>query len=238
MSRFYVNTTAEVVSGVVTVVLCGSLGSTAEMWDAQTARLTGAVVVEHPGHGMAPLVDSLNLDLLAQRVLAAVAGSFSFVGLSLGGAVGMRVAAVAPERVEKLVLACTATRFGDRQQWLDRAATVRAEGLEAIVDGVMARWFTPAYGDVSRWREMFLSVDREGYARCCEALADWDGADDLPRIEADTLVIAAAQDPTAPPAQAPPVPGARFEVIDGAAHLANVEAADAFNRLVEEQLRA
>jgi len=224
----------------VTVVLCGSLGSTAEMWEPQATRLAAAVVVEHPGHGAAPLVDSVSLDVLARRVLDAVTGPFSFVGLSLGGAVGMRVAALAPERVEKLVLACTSSRFGDAQQWLDRAATVRADGPEAIVDAVMERWFTHAYGDVGRWRRMFLSVDREGYARCCEALAGWDGDDDLRRIEAPTLVVAGEHDPTAPPehayAIAEAIAGTRVEVIGGAAHLANVERADEFNRLLEGHL--
>jgi 3-oxoadipate enol-lactonase len=222
----------------VTVVFCGSLGSTAEMWEPQSRFAD--VVVEHPGHGGAPLTESVTLDVLARRVLDAVTGRFSFVGLSLGGAVGMRVAALAPERVEKLVLACTSSRFGEPEQWVERAATVRADGLEAIVDGVLGRWFTRAYDDVDRWRRMFLSVDREGYARCCEALAGWDGGDDLRRIEAPTLVVAGEHDPTSPPEQgraiAAAVTGARVEVIDGAAHLANVERPDAFNRLLEGHL--
>jgi 3-oxoadipate enol-lactonase len=174
-------------------------------------------------------------------VLDAVTGRFSFVGLSLGGAVGMRVAVLAPDRVEKLVLASSSPRFGEPEQWLERAATVRAEGLEAIVDAVLQRWFTPAYGDVTRWRSMFLSVDREGYARCCEALAGWDGRNDLRRIEAPTLILAGERDPTSPPdharAIAAVLAGAHVEVIEGAAHAANVERADEFNRLLERHLR-
>ena len=109
---------------------------------------------------------------LARRVLDAVGeGSFSFVGLSLGGAVGIQLALDVPDRIERLVLACTSARFGEPQQWLDRASLVRREGLAAIVDAVLARWFTPSFGDVDGFREMFLSVDPEGYARCCEALA-------------------------------------------------------------------
>jgi 3-oxoadipate enol-lactonase len=220
----------------MTVVLCGSLGSTAELWELQTPVVPDAVVVEHPGHGAAPLVDDLDLGALARRVLDAAPGRFSFVGLSLGAAVGMRVAATAPDRVDKLVLAGASARFGEAEQWVARARIVRAEGLEAIVDGVMERWFTPSYPDVARWRAMFLSADREGYARCCEALAGWDGTDDLARIAAPTLVIAGAADPTAPPAEghavARAVAGARFEVVDGAAHVVNVEAADSFNTLL------
>jgi 3-oxoadipate enol-lactonase len=224
----------------VTVVLCGSLGATAAMWRPQAGVVASSLVVEHPGHGGAPLLDGFDVDALARRVLDAVEGRFSFVGLSLGGAVGMRVAALAPERLEKLVLACTSSRFGEASQWRERAATVRAEGLEAIVDAVMSRWFTPAYGAVTPWREMFLSVDPEGYARCCEALAGWDGGEDLERIQAQTLVVAGAEDPTSPPEHARGIVArirdARLAVIDDAAHLANIEGVEEFNRLLEETL--
>ncbi|MGZ4291819.1 MAG: alpha/beta fold hydrolase [Gaiellaceae bacterium] len=224
----------------MTVVLCGSLGSTAAMWGPQARVVADPVVVEHPGHGGAPLLDGFDVDALARRSLDAVEGRFSFVGLSLGGAVGMRVAAIAPERLERLVLACSSPRFGEASQWHERAAAVRAEGLEAIVDAVMGRWFTPWFREVAPWREMFLSVDREGYARCCEALAGWDGGGDLERIQAPTLVVAGAEDPTSPPAHARVIAArirdARVAVIDGAAHLANVEAATEFNRLLEEHL--
>jgi 3-oxoadipate enol-lactonase len=221
-----------------TVVLCGSLGSTAALWDAQRPVFDDrrVVEVEHPGHGDAPLADVASVRDLAALVLDQVGDEpFAFVGLSLGGAVGMQLALDVPERVEKLVLACTSARFGDPQQWLDRAATVRAEGLPAIVDAVLARWFTTAPED--RWREMLLSVDPEGYARCCEALAVWDARVSLPRIAAPALVIAADQDPSTPPEHlqeiAAGIPDARLELIARAAHLANIERADEFNRLLE-----
>jgi len=223
-----------------TVVLCGSLGSTSAMWDGQRPVLAGRriVAVEHPGHGGAPVVHVATVRDLATRVLEQVgAGGFSFVGLSLGGAVGLQLALDVPERVEKLVLACTSARFGDPQQWLDRAALVRAEGLEAIVDAVLGRWFTPAYRDTGRWRELFLSTDPEGYARCCEALAVWDAREQLRAIVTPTLAVAASEDPTTPPSElqqiARAIPGARLELIEHAAHLANVARADEFNRLLE-----
>jgi 3-oxoadipate enol-lactonase len=225
---------------MTTIVLSGSLGATSAIWDAQRPALAGRklVAVEHPGHGGAPVVDVATVRDLATRVLEAAGDErFSFVGLSLGGAVGMQLALDAPDRVEKLVLACTSARFGEPEQWLERAATVRTEGLAAIVDAVLARWFTPAYRDVERWRELFLSTDPEGYARCCEALAAWDVREELRDVAAPTLVIAAAEDPATPPEQleaiAEAIPGARLELIERAAHLANVERADEFNRLLE-----
>jgi 3-oxoadipate enol-lactonase len=226
-----------------TVVLCGSLGSTSAMWDSQLPVLHGrrVVKVDHPGHGGAPVTSVQAVDDLAARVLeAAGTDSFSFVGLSLGGAIGMRLALDSPDRVEKLVLACTSARFGEPESWLERAATVREHGLEAIADAVLARWFTPGFEDAARFRELLLSVDPEGYARCCEALARWNVTRDLERIAAPTLVISAAEDPSTPPAMgealAAGIPGARFEVLANAAHLANVEQADHFNKLLEAHL--
>ncbi len=225
------------------VVLCGSLGATSAIWDAQAPALAGRRVlrIDHPGHGGAPVTDVRDVGGLADRVLAAAGGErFSFVGLSLGGAVGLRIALDAPERLDRLVLACTSARFGEPTLWVQRAATVRAHGLGAIVDAVLARWFTPAFTGVDAFREQFLSTDVEGYARCCEALARYDVRDALAGIAAPTLLIAGAEDPSTPPSEleliAGQIPGARLEVIEGAAHLATVERASEFNRLLEEHL--
>jgi 3-oxoadipate enol-lactonase len=229
------------VSGVV--VLCGSLGSTSAMWEPQLPALRefDVVTVEHPGHGGAPVIDVDDVADLARNVLAQVdAERFAFVGLSLGGAVGMRLALDAPARVTKLALLCTSARFGEPGPWEERARVVRAEGLEAIVDTVLERWFTPSFPDVPRWREMFLSTDREGYARCCEAIARWDARDELAHIAAPTLCIAADEDPSTPPEHveliAGRIPGARLETIANGRHLVNVERADEVNRLLVEHL--
>jgi 3-oxoadipate enol-lactonase len=228
---------------VSTVVLSGSLGSTAAMWDPQLPALREheVIAVEHPGHGGAPVSDAQSVDDLAAHVLETVdADTFSFVGLSLGGAVGMRLALDAPERIDRLVLACTAPRFGEPAGWEERAATVRARGLAPVADLVLPRWFTPAFDDVERYRAMMLSIDPEGYARCCELLARFDVEAELAAISVPTLVISGAEDPTTPPATgaaiASRIPGARHEVIDVAAHLANVERPDAFNQLLKEHL--
>jgi 3-oxoadipate enol-lactonase len=221
---------------VTTVVLAGSLGSTSAMWDAQAAALGGfdVVRVEHPGHGGRPVEEIRSVEGLARRVLDGVAAErFSFVGVSLGGAIGMRIALDAPERLERLVLAFTAARFGEPDTWQDRADLVRAEGLEPLVDTVMDRWFTPDFGDVQRFRSMFLSTDPEGYARCCEALRDWDARDALAEIRVPTLAVAGADDPSTPPADlesiAARIADAHLVTLVDARHLANVERADEFN---------
>ena len=214
------------------------------MWDPQLDALRGfdVVRVDHPGHAGQPVVEARTVADLAGRLAMQVdADRFAFVGLSLGGAIGMELA-LGPfrERLERLVLACTSARFGRPEQWFERAETVRAGGMAAVADAVLARWFTPVFPDVRPYREMFLSTDPEGYARCCEAIAAWDARVRLDAIDVPTLAIAAEDDPATPPADleriAREIPGARLSVISAARHLPNVERADEFNALLGEFL--
>ena len=237
------------------MVLSNSLGTTLAMWEPQMAALSAHFAVlryDHPGHGQsrgdAPVssVEGLArrvLDILDEREIPQA----SFCGLSLGGAVGMWLAMNAPERIDRLVLACTSMRFGTRENWLQRAATVRSCGLEAVADAVLALWFTPrthrtAPALVSEYREMMVSAEREGYAGCCEALADWEPGDALRTIRAPALVLAGSEDPATPPAQGEAIreriPGAQMSVLAGAGHLANLEQPEAFTQLVLDHLTA
>jgi 3-oxoadipate enol-lactonase len=225
------------------LVLPSSLGTTEALWDAnvgswsETFRL---LPYTQPGRRS---VEELGLHLLE---LADAEGleRFSVCGLSLGGATAMWVAANAPGRIDRLVLACTSARFGEPKLWLDRAALVREQGLEPIADEIVARWFTPheRADVVDRFRRMLLETPREAYAACCEALAEWDFRDRLGEIQAPTLVIAGAQDPATPPVHAEElaagIPDAQLAVISDASHLANVGRPPEFSRLVAGHLAA
>ena len=226
------------------VVLSGSLGSTLAMWDAQLPALAATHRVlryDHPGHGGSPVAEARTMRELLGDVLHLLdtlgLERVSWCGVSLGGMLGMRLALDAPERLDRLVLCCTSARMPPPEGWDERAATVRAEGMAAIADTVVARWFTPGFPDLRRYRDMLLSTDPEGYARCCEAIRDWDALDELPRIQAPTLVLAGADDPSTPPAEhaepiAEGIPGARLEVVPAARHLANVERAATVNAAI------
>ena len=153
-------------------------------------------------------------------------------GLSLGGMVGMWLAIHAPERIDRLVLCCTSAKLGPPEMWAERAATVRRHGVDAIADAGIARWLTQGFIErepetTAQVRAMLASTPAEGYADCCGVIERMDLLDRLGEIRAPTLVVAAAQDPATPPEHgeriAACVPGARFELIADAAHLAAVE---------------
>ena len=87
---------------------------------------------------------------------------------------------------------------------------------------------------------MIAATPPEGYAACCEAVGATDLRGDLAAIRAPTLVIAGAQDPAVPGERtqdlADGIPNCRVEVLDPAAHLANVEQAERVTDLIIEHL--
>ena len=222
------------------LVLAGSLGSTLDMWAPQLPALTErfrVVRFDQPGHGGSELLYARSVEGIAAEVVALLdelgLERVSFCGLSLGGAVGMRLALDAPERLDRLVLCCTSMRFASPEFWDDRARAVREGGVEAVADAILERWFTPGFADVRRYREMLVATPQEGYARCCEALREWDVRGQLGDVRAPTLVVAGADDPSTPPdgleAIAAEIPDARLLVLDDARHLVNVERPSEFN---------
>jgi len=235
------------------LVLSNSLGTTQELWSRQLPELTErfrVLTYDHPGHGASGLpeppctVEAFAhglLELLDELGLERV----SLCGVSLGGMVGMALALVAPERVERLVLACTSAYLGPPEVWAERATMVRTEGMAAIADTVVGRWFTPEFSredpeTVARFRALLATTPPERYARCCEAVGSWDARDRLSAIAVPTLVVAGKDDPATPVEHAEliasRIPGARIHVLERAAHLANVERAEAFTSAVLEHL--
>ena len=225
------------------LVLIGSLGSELSMWEPQLPALGGfrVVRVDLPGHGGSPVPHGpFAIADVGRAVLGLVDGTASLCGLSLGGLVATWIAAAAPERVARLVLACTRASFPPPEQWDERAALVRRDGTAAIAGAVLRRWFTAAADPavVERARAMLLATPAEGYARCCEALRDADLGPDLPRIAAPTLVMAGAEDPTVTPADAAAlagaIPGARHATIEHGAHLVSAERPAEFTQALLE----
>jgi 3-oxoadipate enol-lactonase len=235
------------------LVLSNSLGTTQALWEPQLTALAArfrVLTYDHPGHGASSLpaepctVESLAHGLTELLDELAI-GRASFCGVSLGGMVGMALALEFPERVERLVLACTSACLGPPDGWRERASVVRSQGMDAIADSVTARWFTPEFRHdepetVLRFHAILGATPPEGYARCCEAVGAWDARDRISAISAQALVVAGDDDPATPVEHAEflaaRIPHARLIVLAHAAHLANVEHAEPFTAAVLEHL--
>ena len=235
------------------LVLSNSLGTTQELWDRQLPELAEhfhILTYDHPGHGASDLPERpCTVEALAHGLVELLdeldVGRVSFCGVSLGGMVGMALALEVAERVERLVLSCTSAYLGRPEAWAQRARTVRTDGMEAIADTVVGRWFTSEFSraepeEVARFHATLASTPAEGYARCCEAVGAWDVRERISAITAPVLVVAGAEDPATPIEHAEliasRIPGARLHVLERAAHLANVEQAQDFTQVVLEHL--
>jgi 3-oxoadipate enol-lactonase len=238
-----------------TVVLSNSLGSTPAMWDPQFPALAErfrVVRYDHRGHGRSPVppapyeLADLGADVIALLNRLGLE-QVRWCGLSLGGMVGMWMAINAPERIDRLVLCCTSARLGPPEMWADRAATVRAQGVDAIADAGIERWLSPGFIErepemAAEIRAMLVATPAEGYAACCGVIERMDQVPELGEIRAATLVIAAEDDPATPPEHgaliASTVPGAQLAVVKDARHLATIEQPAAMTELILGHLLA
>lgn len=239
--------------GAPVLVLGSSLGTTAAMWAPQLPALVHRFRVvrwELPGHGGAPsrpgpiTVGDLAADVRELLDHLGVERA-SVGGVSLGAMTAMALAANHPDRVERLVVACTAAHLPPASAWHDRAALVRRDGTAPLLPTLLTRWFTAGFPGshpevVERAAAMLAGTDPQSYAACCEAIAGMDLRTDLAAIEAPTLVIAGADDPATPPAAAldlhQAIAGSSLTVIAHAAHLANLEQPDAFSSVLLDHL--
>jgi 3-carboxy-cis,cis-muconate cycloisomerase len=236
------------------LLLGGSLGTTLAMWDPQVQALAvgrRVICFDHRGHGGSPVGDGpyaiaqLGADVIALMDRLGI-GRADYVGVSIGGMVGQWLAIHAAERIGRLIVICSAPDTPHPGAFRERARLVReANSTEPIADAVVANWFTDGFAVahpalVAAHRQMIVDTPVEGYASCCEAVAAHDLAADLGTVRTPTLVIAGAQDRAIPPSQgeriAAAIPGAHFELLDQAAHLASVERADEVNRLIADHL--
>ena len=145
-----------------------------------------------------------------------------------------------------LVLCDTAPRVGDAAGWNARIDTVRKDGLGAIADMVMDRWFSPGFqqqrtDELALWRNLFLRSDPKGYAATCATLRDTDLTTDISRIVTPTLVVAGEADRSTPPdlvrACATAIAGARFQAMPDVGHIPSIEQPAELAALIENFLK-
>lgn len=237
------------------LLLAHSLGTDHRLWQPHVERLQRSwrvVRYDHRGHGLSPVprgpyrIADLGRDTL--RLLDRLElDRVSFAGTCLGGAVGLWVAAHAPERIDRLVVCCTTAWAGDPEVWLDRARIVRANGTVTIADAAVHRCVQPAFARrnpdaMTRLVARFVGTTDQGYAASCEAVASMDLRTDLRRVTAPTLVVAARHDRTIPRDDvedlARRLPDAQLVTVEDAGHLAAVERPDTITDLLERHLRS
>jgi 3-oxoadipate enol-lactonase len=229
------------------IVFSHCLGGSRDTWAAQRrifAKSHRCVSYDLRGQGDSPLGPSpVTMERLARDVIDLMdtlgMRRAVFVGISMGGMVGQHLATMIPDRLAGVVLADSAPGFdaAGRAAWNDRIAQVGRDGLPALVDIMMGRWFT---GDFRRRHpeivapaaDRLASAPLEGYLASCAAIRDHDFEARLGEIRCPTLVMCGELDPSTPlvlsQRLAAGIPGARLAVLPGVHHLPCIECPEAF----------
>jgi 3-oxoadipate enol-lactonase len=237
------------------VTMSHSLASNSSMWDEQAALLAKHYRVlrfDTRGHGDSSAPPApYTLDDMAEDLhgLFAHLGirETHWIGLSMGGMIGETYALKYPGVFRSMILADTTSRRppNAEQMWGDRVRMARAQGMDALVDGTLARWFTDPYRQaqpavMARIADGIRSTPVEGFAGCCDAIAKIDVLDRLKEIDCPALVIVGDQDHGTPPEMARQIHanlrGSELLIIPSAAHLSNIEQPAVFNRAMLEFL--
>jgi 3-oxoadipate enol-lactonase len=237
------------------VMLSNSLASTLAMWDHQVPALVDAgfrvLRYDHRGHGQSAVpAGPYSIELLAADAAGLIdklgLDKIHFCGLSMGGMVGQMLGARYGGRLISLALCATAAYMPPPEIWEERIEAVRENGMGALVDGIIDRWFTPAGQErlqieVAKVREMILNTPVDGFCACCEAIRDMDQRESLRAVSTRSLVMVGEQDMGTPVSAAEfiheRIAASRLRVIADSAHFVHVEQSGMFNDFLLEFLK-
>jgi 3-oxoadipate enol-lactonase len=253
VNGFDMNYRIEGSEGAPWLTFANSLVTSLEMWDAQADALKDRYRVlrfDMRGHGQSGTpsppytIAQLAGDVLALWNAIEVDRSH-YVGLSLGGMIGLHLAARRPETFRSLIATdCRAdANEAYRNVFVERIGTTREKGMDGMVEPTLARFFTPGFvasnpATVERFRQMIRNTSPDGHVGCCEALRGLSEGAFLGKIAVPTLYMGGEHDIGAPPdmmrAMARATPGARYVMLDGAGHISNVEAPERYLAEIEK----
>jgi 3-oxoadipate enol-lactonase len=236
------------------LMLSNSLGTNLHMWDPQIPELTKhfrVIRYDSRGHGQSGAPDGpYSIDELGRDALAIMDAleleQVHWMGLSKGGMIGQWLLTHAPERIGRAVLANTGSHMPPPDLWNQRIRTALDKGMEELTPGVIERWFTPEFRErepetVQKIVRMLHTTPAHGYAGSCSAIRDMDQRESIRTVTNPVLVVVGSRDPATPPEMgkriADTIRGARIVTLD-AAHLSNIEQAEAFNQAVIDFLTA
>jgi 3-oxoadipate enol-lactonase len=239
--------------GGMPVVFANSLGTDFRLWDKVIPMLPDGLKIlrfDKRGHGLSSCPgDDYRMEELVddtERLLQALGfEDCLFVGLSIGGLIAQGLAARQSDLLRAMVISNSATRIGSEQMWRERIENLYTGGVEALADNIMERWFSDRFRqqhgtELLAWRNMLTRTPLQGYIGCCKAIATTDFEQTSSALKLPTLVIAGAEDGSAPPeivrATADLIEGAQYELLD-TGHLPCVEQPETYARILGDFIR-
>jgi 3-oxoadipate enol-lactonase len=234
------------------LIISNPLATNLHLWDRQMpAFLEHFLVVrtDSRGHGESRAdggpyaIERLGRDALA--ILDALEiEQAHWLGLSMGGMVGLWVLAHEPRRIHRAVLANTAAQLPGPELWNSRIRSARATGMAGVARTIAERWFTEGFRDshaeaVESVLAMVRATPLEGFLAACAAVRDMDLREAIRGITTPVLVIVGRHDPSTPPAAgaaiASAIKGAQLVTLE-ASHISNIEDPETFTKAVVDFL--
>ncbi|MGH1356439.1 MAG: 3-oxoadipate enol-lactonase [Thalassovita sp.] len=234
------------------VVFAHALGVDLSVWDPVVARLPKGLRVirmDMRGHGQSQATPApYSMGTLVRDAEALLdhlnIRNCVFVGLSIGGMIAQGLAVKRMDQIRALVLSNTAAKIGQADAWRDRIDLVQTQGVDAVVDMTLEKWFARAYraeADLSPWRSLINDTSPEGYKGCCAAISGTDFYTPTSGLRLPVLGLAGSEDGSTPPdlvrETVDLVPGSKFQLIRRAGHLPFVEQPDAYAEALSSFLR-
>lgn len=235
------------------VIFLHGIGGDGTSWLPELDTMSGrcrAVAWDMPGYGGSPALPEMTFPALA-GALRDLLGKLEverahLVGHSIGGMVALEFAAHFPERVASLVLYATSPAFGKPDgDWQRDFLKARLAPLDAgkrmaelapsIVESLVGD--SPDTDGIARATAAMARVPEAAYRAAMQCLVTFDRRDALGGLTVPTLVMAGEHDDNAPAAMmermAGKIPGAHYQVIPGAGHLAHFEQPAAFRAALD-----
>ena len=232
------------------LIFSNSLATNLSMWDGQVAvfgRSYRILRYDQRGHGGTSVPgEGCTFDQLADDVVALLDAlrieRATFVGISMGAITALRLAARYASRMARIV-ACDgqwASPAGSAELWEERIKVAGSQGMDALVEPTVQRWFRPAFlaanpPVLGKVRQMIATTPAGGYIACSKALEKFDFRESLRESSVPTLFVVGALDGTMPQAMREmhqALAGSQFREIAEAGHLPNIEQAEEFNRIL------
>ena len=242
-------------AGHPVVMMSNGLMTNMGMWNPTISALKDRFQIlryDTRGHGSTSVTPGpYSIELLADDAIGLMDAldirEAHIMGLSMGGMVAQQIGARYPNRTLSLLLCNTASEMPPRSLWEERLRIAHTQGVAALADSTIRRWFTASFIErspqiIEKIREMILATPLEGYLGCATAIRDMAQTTLLLKIKAPTLIVTGRQDPATTVEQSMVlnrmIDTSRMGVIENAAHLSNIEQPEVFNREIRGFLDA
>lgn len=226
------------------LLFSNSLGTDLRIWDAVVDALSDrwrCIRMDKRGHGLSAQGDApITIERYAADVLAVLdrlgVSKAVMIGVSIGGMITQATYAARPAAFSGLMMCDTAAKIGSADMWQQRIDMVHRDGLAAMADTVLQRWFAPVFHrdravELNGYRQMLVRTPAEGYAAACAALRDADYTAKASAVSVPCVVICGAEDGATTPevvsAFAGSLPKARYVELPDVGHLPSIEAPEA-----------